>query len=175
MTTDQNYDLLIYRRPQTNNHSSKIAYICFKAIQNIALNKPVTMSSQHEHGFGLYAVDGNSSPHYFNDGCAHTIDFPGSTDPWLTVDFGETKTVIGVDIVNRGDCCGKCLYNFPCLYIFSSLFLNCVPLISLLAVLIESKLQSLRNINAATTVFQHNVRCSMPVSNIILHVLLHIT
>ena len=74
---------------------------------NIALLQPVTMSTERTPGCGAYAVDGNPSPN-FAQGCAHS-EGGGSDDPWWTVDFGEVRSVVGVDIVNRGDCsgCGK--------------------------------------------------------------------
>ena len=84
--------------------------IIFPALENIALNQPVSVSSQIDDVDvdASYVVDGNPSSNLRIDGCAHSLD---SNNPWLTIDFGEMKTVIGVDIVNRGDCCGKCILS----------------------------------------------------------------
>ena len=62
------------------------------------------------HQPGSFAVDGNLTPHGSPDvaGCGHS-SIAYNSDPWLTVDFGEMIHVMGVDILNRGDCCGKCL------------------------------------------------------------------
>ena len=76
------------------------------AIRNIALNQPVTVSSQivSPDVNASYAVDGNPSSDMRMGGCAHSRR---TDNPWLTIDFGEMRHVIGVDIVNRGDCCGN--------------------------------------------------------------------
>ena len=65
------------------------------------------MSSQHNTAVASYAVDGNTNADW-STGCACTYaNGIGTDDPWWAVDFGEQKFVVGVDVVNRGDCCGK--------------------------------------------------------------------
>ena len=56
-----------------------------------------------------YAVDGKSTTALYQNSCSHT----GEEEwPWWEVDFGNTYSVAGVEITNRGDCCGERLKNF---------------------------------------------------------------
>ena len=77
-------------------------------LQNIALNQPASMSSQQWIGPARYAVDGITLTNYFAVGCASTTaENGGSQNPWWAVDFGERKSVVGVNIVNIGYFCSK--------------------------------------------------------------------
>ena len=83
-----------------------IPLLFFTGASNIALNQQVITSVFNSHQPGSFAVDGNLNNH--GSFCAHSAP-AYNNDPWLTVDFGEMKHVMGVGIVNRGECCGKCL------------------------------------------------------------------
>ena len=57
-------------------------------------------------GFGsaAYSVDGNTMPFIYSAGCANSAYPWSNKNPWWTVDFGETKHISAVNILNRGDC-----------------------------------------------------------------------
>ena len=68
---------------------------------NVALNKPVTMSAQHPTGYWSYATDGNTNGQWAVGGCASTGE--GLTDPWMIVDLLDNYTVGALTIYNRVD------------------------------------------------------------------------
>ena len=55
------------------------------------------------------AVDGGKGTHLFDGSCTHTKYEEG---PWWEVDLGFNYNITGVEITNRGDCCGDRLKNF---------------------------------------------------------------
>ena len=56
------------------------------------------------------AVDGNTNSNFHEKSCSHTRK--GDSEPWWEVDLGHAYNVAGVEITNRGDCCGNRLENF---------------------------------------------------------------
>ena len=76
-------------------------------ILDIALFKHTAQSSTTMSSYK--AVDGNNATDYLSHLCTHThYDNP----PWWEVDFGKIYNITGVEITNRGDCCGERLRNF---------------------------------------------------------------
>ena len=71
---------------------------------NIAREKPTSQSSMFNYKYAHLAVDGIKVTH--NSQCTHTMDRPGTTDPWWRVDLDQVQPVSEVYILNRGDCCG---------------------------------------------------------------------
>lgn len=78
---------------------------------NVALNKPVFQSSKYRpENDANKTVDGNRDDNYFHGSCTHTLH---EVQPWIVVDLEGEYEIVGVEIVNRGDCCGKShLYFF---------------------------------------------------------------
>ena len=77
-------------------------------IADVALYKNASQSSTLEYP-ARYAVDGNITTDLFQGSCTHT-DIEDR--PWWEVDLGKTYDITGVEITNRGDCCGNRLKNF---------------------------------------------------------------
>ena len=57
------------------------------------------------------AVDGNRASKYNSHSCTHTIH-GRDPQPWWEVYLGKKYSITGVEITNRGDCCGERLRNF---------------------------------------------------------------
>ena len=55
------------------------------------------------------AVDGIATTSFSSSSCTHT---KADAEPWWMVDFGKVYNITGVEITNRGDCCGDRLKNF---------------------------------------------------------------
>ena len=54
------------------------------------------------------AIDGNGNPHYHDgESCTHT---PNEKMAWWSVDMTKEQSITKVEVVNRGDCCGKSKY-----------------------------------------------------------------
>ena len=69
---------------------------------NIALNQPVTQSSEVEGGAASRGVDGNRDGNWGANTCTHT----GGGDPeWWQVDLGKTYSVTDISLYHRTDCC----------------------------------------------------------------------
>ena len=77
---------------------------------DLALNKKASQSSIRYDFAAQRAVDGNNATSMDQQSCSHTD--PNDRKPWWEVDFGYTYKVNGVEITNRGDCCGYRLKNF---------------------------------------------------------------
>ena len=77
-------------------------------IAEVALYKNASQSSTF--GYAAHnAVDGNENTDLTQHSCAHTqLD----KSPWWEVDLGKTYNITGVEITNRGDCCGNRLKDF---------------------------------------------------------------
>ena len=56
------------------------------------------------------AIDGNADGIHANGGCSHSSG--KEADPWWYVDFGKYKTIKGVRITNRKDCCREYTYIY---------------------------------------------------------------
>ena len=77
-------------------------------IADVALYKNASQSSTLEYP-AHYAVDGNKNTDLIQNSCAHTqLD----KSPWWEVDLGKKYDITGVEITNRGDCCGERLKDF---------------------------------------------------------------
>ena len=81
---------------------------------DLALHKIATQSSDYiAQGTAFTAnkaVDGNIAADLFKDRtCSHTEE---EDNPWWKVDFGKMYSIAGVEITNRGDCCGERLKKF---------------------------------------------------------------
>ena len=70
------------------------------ADSNVALNKPVTMSSYYDGAPGSLAVDGEKIGDWYDDGCASTNP---EINPWITVDLETQYAISSVYILNRLD------------------------------------------------------------------------
>ena len=85
------------------------------SILDVALYKNATQSSTHQDWAGVYiaqyAVDGMSNSSLVERSCAHKSATPDK-NPWWEVDFENIYNITGVEITNRGDCCGDRLRNF---------------------------------------------------------------
>ena len=70
------------------------------------------LTRQSSTAFGCVsrrAVDGNSATVFNHGSCSCT----GSEhQPWWEVDLGKSFNIAGVEITNRGDCCGERLRGF---------------------------------------------------------------
>jgi len=72
----------------------------------LALGKSTWQSSTHRLGESSKAVDGIANPNWFTGlSCSHTNY--GDLHPWWAVDLGGLYDVSLIEMVNRGDCCGK--------------------------------------------------------------------
>ena len=81
---------------------------------DLALFKNATQSSTFsDKGITFIAnkaVDGNIATDLYRDKtCSHTEK---EDNPWWKVDFGKMYSITGVQITNRGDCCGERLKDF---------------------------------------------------------------
>jgi hypothetical protein len=76
---------------------------------NIARGKPAQQSSTTQGGEASRAVDGNIDTIYAHGSCTHTHY---DNEPWWMVDLETNRKIGGVQIWNRGDCCGSRLSNF---------------------------------------------------------------
>ena len=83
------------------------------SILDVALFKKTKQSSTFAKGNNVFtsdkAIDGNKNTNVFAHSCSHTIK---EQQPWLEVDLGNVYNITGVEITNRGDCCGDRLKNF---------------------------------------------------------------
>ena len=77
-------------------------------IADVALYKNASQSSTLGYS-AHYAVDGNKNTVLGLYSCTHTIT---EQSPWWEVDLGKTYDITGVEITNRGDCCGNRLKDF---------------------------------------------------------------
>ena len=77
-------------------------------IADVALYKNTSESSTHSYSADK-AVDGIKTTGLTQGSCTHT-DIEDR--PWWEVDLGKTYDITGVEITNRGDCCGNSLKNF---------------------------------------------------------------
>ena len=78
-------------------------------IVDIALKKQARQSSTLYGASAARAVDGNSNPNWGKGSCTHTHK---NKNAWWEVNFGKIYNVTGVEITNRGDCCGDKLKDF---------------------------------------------------------------
>jgi len=76
---------------------------------NAAKGMPTSQSSTMKGGSADRAVDGHTNTDYADNSCTHT---EYELKPWWKVDLGKPHTVAGVQIWNRGDCCGSRLSDF---------------------------------------------------------------
>lgn len=78
---------------------------------NLALKRPVVMSSTYPGGEGYRCVDGGKTNLNFNHGsCCHT--YGGSAEKWVRVELDSLTKVNMVRVWNRGDCCHTRLNGF---------------------------------------------------------------
>ena len=71
-------------------------------MNNVALNKPATHSSECCGGAAERAVDGNSATSWGGGSCSHS----GGGNTWWQVDLEESYYIGTVKIFHRTDCCG---------------------------------------------------------------------
>lgn len=76
---------------------------------DVALYKLATQSSTYDGCDPFRGVDGNTKNSYSDNTCFHTND---EQSPWWQVNFGKSFTIVGVELTNRGDCCGDRLKQF---------------------------------------------------------------
>jgi len=81
-------------------------------IWNVAQGAAAAQSSTAWGGHASRAADGSTDGG--NNSVTHTNY---EHQPWLEVDLGQTRTVYGVTIWNRTDCCSDRLSNFEVVYI----------------------------------------------------------
>jgi len=77
---------------------------------NLALGRPTWQSSSHSNGPSRLSVDGNKNTNFFAGSCSHTAD--DQENPWWAVELDRPTGVYGVNLTNRGDCCGYRLSDF---------------------------------------------------------------
>ena len=75
---------------------------------NLALNKPAWQISTVARGNASRAVDGNPDTIYSNGFCSHTNE--SHDKPWLTVDLKQRYLIQKVNITNRGQGGGTCVW-----------------------------------------------------------------
>ena len=82
------------------------------ARKNFALDGVATQSSTYELEHPKTAIDGNVNSDITSNSCTHT---QREFYPWWKVTLKRGVLISEVVIVNRGDCCGKCLVHviFP--------------------------------------------------------------
>lgn len=81
----------------------------------LSAGKRTFQSSTAVDGFDDLAVDGNKDGDFFAGSCTHTgrsNNVLKTSNPWWTVDLGESFKITRVAITNRSDCCGERLKNF---------------------------------------------------------------
>ena len=69
------------------------------SIENIALGRMASQSTNYLDGVASRAVDGNGNTGFSADSCTHTSM---TALVWWRVDFGKTAVVHSVKITNRG-------------------------------------------------------------------------
>jgi len=72
--------------------------------------KVATQSSVAHGGAASRAIDGNANTMWNGASCTHTD--AGNTNGWWQVDLGSARSISGIKITNRGDCCGDRLSGF---------------------------------------------------------------
>jgi len=77
--------------------------------KSIARGKPAKQSSTALGGVASRAVDGNIDTDFAQGSCTATHF---DNEPWWRVDLETKREIGGVQIWNRGDCCGSRLSNF---------------------------------------------------------------
>jgi F5/8 type C domain len=76
---------------------------------NIALKKPTWQSSLYRsYWTSNLAVDGNKNATAVANSCAHMNI--SNAPSWWAVDLGSLTRVFGVNLTNRGDCCGELFF-----------------------------------------------------------------
>ena len=88
-------------------------------LQNVALHKPASQSSQHSYWAASGAVDGNTRNDAEGKSCSHTQG--GNTLNWLRVDLQGLYVVYSVKITNRKGGKFKISYLEIIFYLFSIL------------------------------------------------------
>jgi len=84
--------------------------------KNLAPGGTTTQSSTYKDKtvecMAEWAINGNTDDLYDDHTCSHTNE---ENEPWWKVTFNYDILVREVLIINRGDCCGKCLIHviFP--------------------------------------------------------------
>jgi hypothetical protein len=76
---------------------------------SIARGKPAKQSSTQGEAVASRAVDGNIDTDFASGSCTATHY---DNEPWWRVDLETKREIGGVQIWNRGDCCGSRLSNF---------------------------------------------------------------
>ena len=69
-------------------------------LQNVALGKPASQSSQLGHWTAGKAVDGDAETNHHGGSCSHTLNRPLN---WLRIDLEDRFKVHSVKITNRND------------------------------------------------------------------------
>ncbi|GEM_PF-2390825 len=87
-------------------------------IINVAEGQLISQSSTYSGGgWASLAVDGDTNGVWSNGSVTHTVN---ESNPWIKVDLGWDKTLYGVTIWNRTDCCSDRLSNFRVTYLDSN-------------------------------------------------------
>eukprot|EP01124_Arcella_intermedia_P010097 TRINITY_DN1664_c0_g1_i2.p1 TRINITY_DN1664_c0_g1~~TRINITY_DN1664_c0_g1_i2.p1 ORF type:complete len:517 (+),score=96.49 TRINITY_DN1664_c0_g1_i2:38-1588(+) len=95
-------------------HLSEVEVIGASVATNIALSKPVTLSTTFPNMAGSFAVDGSNAGDWSSGTIASTAQ--GDTTPKLTIDLLNPTSISKVIIYSRTDCCtsylNKAVLNF---------------------------------------------------------------
>ncbi len=75
---------------------------------NLAVGTVASQSSTYGSAIAGLSIDGNRDGNFANGSVAHTL---GEAAPWWQVDLGSIKTISGIKIFNRQDCCQDRLKN----------------------------------------------------------------
>jgi hypothetical protein len=94
-------------RLKPTSSSDRSAAVKWRALTNLALNKPAVQSS--EGAPAGRAVDGNTEGAFDRKSVTHTLAEPNA---WWQIDLGRTAKISGIVIWNRTDCCSERLKDF---------------------------------------------------------------
>jgi len=78
------------------------------SVQNLALGKAASQSSNSSSVSPALAVDGNTDGNYRNASTTHTLN---EAHAWWQVDLGTLNTIQSIRLWNRTDCCSERLSN----------------------------------------------------------------
>jgi hypothetical protein len=90
-------------------HWDNFHWRVYNAPVNVAAGRPASQSTTDFGGFPSRATDGNIDGNWGNNSVTHTS---WEYRPWWQVDLGSTKTISGVVLFNRTDCCTERLADF---------------------------------------------------------------
>ena len=90
-------------RTPAQNCLPSISAVYSEKYGNIALNQPVTQSSEEAGGVASRGVDGSHGDGvWYTNTCTHTS---GGDPEWWQVDLGDTYSVTDISLYHRTECC----------------------------------------------------------------------